>query len=103
MGQEAEQDAEGCGVTAGLREAYKRAIDAAVREREIVPGQPRCDGCGTDLDCYTDECLTCWNRRRGRKRRATTCSGCGCPLDEKRVGCKACRNRHSNRRVRRAA
>lgn len=30
----------------------------------------RCSGCGTPLDNYTDDCGTCWDRRRRRAERA---------------------------------
>lgn len=88
-------------MTAEMRVALKQAVDAVVREREIVPGQRRCVGCGTDYDCYTDECKTCWNRRRNHERRGDNkrcCSGCGCPLENRTPRCQTCRERHKKRK-----
>lgn len=104
--QEQAQAEEG-GVTPELREAYKRAIDAKVREREGVGVKGfKCRSCGCDYDSHTKGCRTCTSRRANRLRHGYAmvrrCVGCSGHLDEQTPGCQTCRERHKKKRLGRA-
>ena len=57
-------------MTGELRAAYKQAVDAAVREREMSDGRPRCKGCECLLEVYTTGCKQCGWRKWNQMRRA---------------------------------
>jgi hypothetical protein len=94
LGQQRAADTIGFGVAALRSILYRRTYN--VQKRFVVAalavlrelrsnvvwdpprlGRPlryvaRCKGCGTELSNYTDDCRVCWERRRGRARRATS-------------------------------
>lgn len=55
----------------GYRELLKDRISKAIQD-DMIP-ERACVGCGIDYGhdphAYTDGCETCWNRKRGKRRR----------------------------------